>query len=189
MPKVSVDNLEISYAVSYRNIRYPRLEFKTGELLVVMPKGKNNASAVVEKHKAWIKQKKLAISAALTRSNKRKLVKRTVPELKKIVSGFVEKFRQEYGFQIGKSYFRKMNSKWASRSGNGNLTLNSALRLLPKPLIEYVVFHEMVHSLVRKHNERFWKLVQKRFKNHSKMENELMIYWFLIQDRNRNEFC
>ena len=181
MPKVSVDNLEIPYSISYRNIRYPRLEFKTGDLLVVMPKGKKNAKAVIEKHRIWIKQKKLAICAAMAHSRKRKLVKRSVPELKKAVSDLVKKFSKEYGFQIGRTYFRKMNSKWASHSINGNLTINSALRLLPKPLIDYVIFHEMAHSAERKHNERFWRIVGKKFKNHQKMENELMIYWFLMQ--------
>lgn len=119
----------------------------------------------------------------MARSSKRKLVKRSVPELKKIVSVFVEKFREKYCFQVGQIYFRKMNSKWASHSRNGNLTINSALRLLPKPLIDYVVFHEMAHSVERKHDERFWKIVGKKFQNHQKMENELMVYWFLMQKR------
>jgi hypothetical protein len=76
-----------------------------------------------------------------------------------------------------------MNSKWASHSRNGNLTLNGELRFLPKNLIEYVIFHEMAHSIERKHNERFWKTVERRFKNHQEIENKLLVYWFLIKEK------
>ncbi len=183
MPKVSVDNLEISYAVSRRNVRYPRLEFRTGKLVVVMPKGKKSAEDVINQHKAWVKQKKLEMGAALNHSTGRKLAERSVSELKEIVFGKVEIFGKEYGFAIKHIFFRKMNSKWASHSRKGNITINSALRLLPTPLIEYVVFHEMAHSIERKHNERFWKIVGKKFQNHQKMEEELMIYWFLMHKR------
>ena len=47
----------------------------------------------------------------------------------------------------------------------------------------YVIFHEMAHSIERKHTERFWKIVARRFKCHQKMENELMIYWFLLKQK------
>jgi len=155
MPRISVDELEIPYSVAYRDIEYPRLEFKTGELLVVMPEGKEDVEEIIEKHAAWIRRKRLAISAAVARSEKRKLVERSVPELKKLVHALVDKIGREHDFQVGRTFFRKMNSKWASHSRNANLTINSTLRFLPSSLVEYVVFHEMAHSAEMKHNERF----------------------------------
>ncbi|MFA6530556.1 MAG: YgjP-like metallopeptidase domain-containing protein, partial [Candidatus Micrarchaeia archaeon] len=139
MPKVNVDNLEIPYAVSRRNVRYPRLEFRTGKLVVVMPKGKKSAEEVINKHKTWIKQKKMAIGTALNQSKRRKLTERSVSELKEIASSMIKIFHLKYGFVVGQTYIRKMNSKWASHSRNGNLTLNGELRFLPKNLIEYVI--------------------------------------------------
>ena len=182
MPKARVDNLDVPYSVSRRRVRYPRLEFRTGKLVVVMPKGKSRAEEIINKHKAWIKQKKMAIGAALSQSKKRTLAKRNVLELREMALKMVKEHGKR-GFSIGRLFIRKMNSKWASHSRNRNLTLNSELRFLPKQLIEYVVFHEMVHSIERKHNERFWRLVERGFRNHQKMERELMAYWFLIRSK------
>ena len=77
-----------------------------------------------------------------------------------------------------------MKSKWASCSIKKNLTFNTLLRYLPNFLIKYVVFHEITHLKEKKHNERFWKIIKKEFKDYQKKEKELLIYWFLIQKNN-----
>jgi len=41
----------------------------------------------------------------------------------------------------------------------------------------------MAHSQERKHNERFWKIINKKFKEYHEYEEKLLIYWFLIQKR------
>ncbi|MBA7656585.1 hypothetical protein ES703_64511 [subsurface metagenome] len=46
----------IKYKVKYRNIRYPRLEMKTGTLNLILPFGVNPMD-IVEKHKNWIERK------------------------------------------------------------------------------------------------------------------------------------
>jgi len=51
---------------------------------------------------------------------------------------------------------------------------------LPVKLIEYVIFHEIAHLIVKKHNEVFWRIVSQRFKNYKKIEKELFSFWFLI---------
>jgi len=182
MPRVRVDNLEIDYKVAYRHIRYPRLELRTGELLVVLPKKGRSAKAVIEKHRQWIVAKKAAINTALLKAdNKHLVMTRSNEVLKKLVLASMKKFASACGFQVGKTYFRKMKSKWASHSGNNNLTINTDMRYLPKSVIDYVVFHEMAHSLERRHNTRFWKIVGRKFPNHQKKESELGTYWFLMQ--------
>ncbi|MBU4373581.1 MAG: DUF45 domain-containing protein, partial [Euryarchaeota archaeon] len=45
----------------------------------------------------------------------------------------------------------------------------------------YVIFHEMVHLIERKHNEHFWNIISNKFENYSEKEKELFEYWFLIQ--------
>ncbi|HLC33234.1 MAG TPA: M48 family metallopeptidase, partial [Candidatus Nanoarchaeia archaeon] len=64
-----------------------------------------------------------------------------------------------------------------------NLMVNSLLRYLPVHLIDYVVYHEIAHLKERKHNERFWKIIKGKYKDNQKMEEELFLYWFLVQER------
>jgi len=183
MPKVKIDNLEVPYSVVNRSIHFPRLEFRTGNLLVVLPKHGREATSIIEKHKKWILEKRLAIDAALLRSTEKKLVQtRSTEDLKKMVYSLIREFSAIYGFQVKNTYFRKMNSKWASHSSKDNLTINTEIKYLPRTSIEYIIYHEMVHSLERKHNPRFWKIIERRFKGYKKKEKELMTYWFLIQN-------
>ena len=77
-----------------------------------------------------------------------------------------------------------MKTKWASCSKKRNLTINTLMKFLPDYLIEYIIFHEIAHLKERKHNENFWKIVSRKFKNYEEMEKELFIYWFLIWKKN-----
>jgi len=59
-----------------------------------------------------------------------------------------------------------MKTKWASHSSNNNLTINTLLKYLPNDIIEYIVYHEIAHAIERKHNEKFWNLIAKKFQDY-----------------------
>jgi predicted metal-dependent hydrolase len=75
-----------------------------------------------------------------------------------------------------------MKSKWGSCSSKKNMNFNKLLKYLPDDLIQYVVFHEMTHLKEKKHGKEFWDIISINFKNYQEKENELMDYWFLIQE-------
>jgi predicted metal-dependent hydrolase len=170
------------YTVEYRNVKHPRCEFKTGTLLIVLPKKGWTPEQVLGKYREWIKRKQTTINTAVQQANGTALIKdRTDKELISLVNHYVEAAQKDLNTRINKIYFRKMTTKWASHSQNNNLTINSLLRLLPDDLISYIIFHEIVHNLERKHNNNFWALVSKRFPNHNEKEKDLLMYWFLIE--------
>lgn len=171
-----------NYNIDYRDVKYPRLEFKTGTLLLVLPKNYENEKDILQKHKKWIHKKQSTIKKALEQAKTKQLNKnRTNEELKQLVHSIVKNFIEEFNFKINNIYFRKMKTKWGSYSTKRNLTINTLLKYLPKKLIEYVIFHEMVHSLERKHNQTFWKILSRKFNNYRTREKDLLVYWFLIQ--------
>lgn len=180
--KAEPQQLNINYEVNYRNVKYPRLEFKTDNLLLVLPKNYKNEKELIEKHRQWIYKKDFVIKTALkTAKNKELNLDRTDEELKNLINSVAKDLTEECNFKINNIYFRKMKTKWGSYSSKGNLTINTSLRYLPRKLIEYVIFHEMAHSLERKHNERFWKIISRKFNDYPKRERDLLVYWFLIQ--------
>ncbi len=177
-----MDKLEIPYAINYRNIKYPRLEFKTGTLQLILPKNYEKQNELLEKHKTWINKKQQEIQNAIKKANIKQLnYTRTLPQLKNLVTQLILSFQRELNVEINKIYFRKMKTKWASRSKNNNLTLNTLLRYLPEDLIRYIIFHETLHTIERRHNQRFWNLVKKKFQDYEDKEKDLLAYWFLIQ--------
>ena len=166
-----------------RNVKYPRLEFKTGELLLILPHGKEPAE-LTEKYSGWIKDKELFIKNALAESKKKKLHKRELDELKAIVFDLIKIYSDEIGVSSERVAFRNMTSKWASCSKYGNLVFNTDMKYLPPRLISYIVFHEMVHMISRKHNAKFWEVVKSKYENHKQLERELFVYWFRIKLEN-----
>lgn len=180
---------ESEYSVDYRNVKHPRLEFKTGSLLLVLPKSYKSEKQVLEKYRNWIQRKQSVIDRALQDAETRSLNKnRTDNELRKLVQKLTQNYQKELETRIDKTYFRRMKTKWASLSHDNNLTVNTLVKYMPENLIEYVIFHELVHSKHgRKHNEEFWKATSRKFKDCKERENELLIYWFLIQKREKSK--
>jgi len=177
--KDKIINFEIEYNTNYRNIKYPRLEFRTGKLELILPLKYKNKEKLLEKHSKWIVEKNKLILRALKDSKDKKLEERNEKELRKIVLKYTKKR------EIRRIFFRKMKSKWASLSSNNNLTVNILLKYLPEELIRYVIFHELTHLKQKRHNEMFWSIISSKFKNYEIKEKDLFIYWFAIQSKKK----
>jgi hypothetical protein len=170
------------YTVAYRNVKHPRLEFKTGTLLLVLPKSSKDERQILGKYRKWIQRKELIIERALEEAKNKSLNQnRTEKELRNLIHTLAQNYQTELNTKINKIYFRKMKTKWASHSKNGNLTVNTLLRYLPEDIIEYIVYHEITHALERKHNEKFWNIISRKFIDAQSEEKDLLTYWFLIQ--------
>lgn len=177
--EVKIFNSSIQYTVDYRSVKYPRLEFRTGMLNLILPENYKHENKLLDIHKKWIVKKQKSINHALNKSKDKKLVKRDLDSLKKIVLEYYNK--NSHKFKAKKIQFRNMKSKWGSCSSDKILTFNSFLRFLPTRLVRYVVYHEMVHIKERKHSKAFWDIISRKFKNYQSKEKDLFIYWFLIQ--------
>ena len=168
--------------VENRNIKYPRIEMRTGEVRFILPMNMNH-HPIMDKYQNWIKDKSIDIKKALLRSERLKLKSRTQPELKQLILSIIDKYSDEYGVVVNRVILRELNSKWGSCSSAGNLTFNKLLSSLPNHHLEYIVFHELMHLIERKHSAKYWALVSEKFPDYKKIEQELLSYWFLINKK------
>lgn len=65
--------------------------------------------------------------------------------------------------RIGVSYarltIRSARTRWGSCSAKRNLNFNWKLMILPEPVIDYVVTHELAHLKEMNHSKEFWNVV------------------------------
>lgn len=62
---IQVNGTDLPYRVERRHVRYPRLEFKTGELLAILPKSWKDETHLLEKKMNWISKKHGEIQKAI----------------------------------------------------------------------------------------------------------------------------
>lgn len=168
------------YEVVYRKIRYPRLEFKTGTLLLILPEGASEEDLLI-KYASWIKEKSAIIEEALQKSHDKELCVRSNEEFKILAYSLIDDYSEELGQSPSHMFFRRMNSKWASCSKNGNITVNLFLKYLPDRVIAYVIYHEMLHLFEKRHNAIFWRKISEKYPDWEDLEKDLFIYWFVVQ--------
>ncbi len=172
-----MEHKKIKYKVIRRKIKYPRLELKTGNLVIVAPYG-IKVKPIIARHKNWILNKINFINRTLEEIQNKKLVKRSEKVFKDLIRKYVRNAEEFLKVKPKKVYFRRMKTKWASCSGRKNITLNPILKYLPRDLIEYIIFHEFCHLLIPYHNKKFWLLVSKKFNNPEKFEKTLQLLVF-----------
>jgi predicted metal-dependent hydrolase len=57
--------------------------------------------------------------------------------------------------------FKDTKSRWGSCTSDGNLAFSWRIMMAPKPVIAYLVAHEVAHLTEMNHGPKFWKLCKK----------------------------
>lgn len=71
----------------------------------------------------------------------------------------MNRISEEIKLSFSKLTIRDQHSRWGSCSSDKSINLNYKLLLLPKPLAEHVIIHELCHTKVLNHSDKFWQLV------------------------------
>lgn len=89
-------------------------------------------------------------------------------EAKRMLPSRLEQLSKEHGFTYSDLKIQSSKTRWGSCSGRKSINLSFYLLLLPKQLIDYVILHELCHTIEMNHGDRFWKLMDKVTDNKAK---------------------
>lgn len=81
-----------------------------------------------------------------------------------------------HSLKVAEISVRNNRSRWGSCSSNGNISLNIHLMRLPDELIDYVLLHELAHTIHRDHSPRFHAFLEQLFPFHRGAEKRLRRY-------------
>jgi len=78
-----------------------------------------------------------------------------------VLPSLLAQLAELHGFNYSKLTIRKSRSRWGSCSSKKSINLSIYLMLLPEHLIEYVLLHELCHTIEMNHSPAFWDLLNR----------------------------
>lgn len=107
---------------------------------------------------------------------------------KEILPARLSVLASKHNFNYKRVTTRNSRTQWGSCSNNGTISLSIYLILLPDTLIDYVLLHELCHTIEMNHSPRFWALLDKACACNSKelraklKEYKTELYAFITDD-------
>lgn len=89
----------------------------------------------------------------------------------------VEILAKKYGFSYNTLRVKDLKSRWGSCSSLNNINLNLHLMRLPEHLSDYVILHELVHTIHKNHGKHFWQKLDQISGNAKKYAQEMKNYY------------
>ena len=88
----------------------------------------------------------------------------------------LEYLAEKHGFEYNRVALRNQKTRWGSCSSKNNINLNINLVTLPQDLMDYVILHELTHTVVKNHSKDFWACLGKHVPNPKLHNKELRNY-------------
>lgn len=84
---------------------------------------------------------------------------------------------QAHGFSYTSVTIRPSKTRWGSCSGHNSISLSLYLMRVPQHLRDYVILHELCHTVHHNHSDQFWQLMDKVTQGNAKsLRKELRQY-------------
>jgi len=78
-------------------------------------------------------------------------------EAKRILPDKLKRLSEKHRLPFSDIKIRQSKSRWGSCSSKKNINLSYFLLLLPEHLVDYVLLHELCHTVEMNHSPRFWQ--------------------------------
>ena len=101
-------------------------------------------------------------------------------EAKEYLPDKVKALAKKYDFKFNKLTLKNIKSRWGSCSRKNNINLSIHLMRLPDHLIDYVILHELVHTVHHNHSIRFWTMLISITGRAKSLDKELKKYRIAI---------
>ncbi len=86
-----------------------------------------------------------------------------------------------YGFNFNNVKIREFKSKWGSCTAKKDISLNTRLIMLDKHIIDYVILHELCHTIYMNHKQGFYNKLSTYFQDLKSVKSYLKKMSFITR--------
>lgn len=97
-------------------------------------------------------------------------------EAEKLIAPRLHDLSIEHDLPFKQVSFKKLQSRWGSCDRQKNIIINSYLIQLPWPLIDYVLIHELSHTIHPNHSANFWAQVESCLPDYKERRKQMKNY-------------
>ena len=90
-------------------------------------------------------------------------------------------FADQYNLSVNQVRIKEQRTLWGSCSSRNNINLNYLLIMAPMNVIDYVIIHELAHTIHRNHSSHFWKTVESMMPNFKEAKTWLKDYGYKLR--------
>jgi predicted metal-dependent hydrolase len=94
-------------------------------------------------------------------------------EAKKHLPERLSELARKHGFSYKKVFIKNNKTRWGSCSSKNNINLSLHLMRLPQHLVDYVILHELTHTIHKNHSKQFWRHLEKLTGSAKSLDKEL----------------
>lgn len=154
--------------------KYHKLDLRKADrenISVRISKGKINVVYPTEQN-SDSKEVQTAIRTGIERALK--------VEAKQFLPDKAKALAVKFDFNYNNLALKNIKSRWGSCSKKKNINLSIHLMRLPDHLIDYVILHELVHTIHHNHSKHFWAMLDKVTGSAKTLDKELRKYRIAI---------
>jgi predicted metal-dependent hydrolase len=144
--------------IERKPVETPKVSLKERKILVELPDGTDIHSPAIQE-----------IIRSGIQAAWRKEARKYLPER-------LNEFSRKYQLPYNRVIIKNNKSRWGSCSQKNNINLSLHLMRLPDHLIDYILLHELVHTVHKNHGKRFWKKMEMVCPNARSLDREMKEY-------------
>ena len=127
---------------------------------------------IVVRYPSYLKISDESVQTAATKACNRALK----TEAEALLPQRLSSLASQHNFNYKSVKIKRLKGRWGSCDHETNIVLNLYLMQLPWELIDYVLLHELTHTVVLKHGPEFWAAMSTILPNVKQLKSQLVNY-------------
>lgn len=159
---------------------------KNAELIIRAPKrlSESQIYKFIEKKNDWIKSRQAKKIASIAKAHKFAScidIKISKSDAYNIISQRTKELASIYKFTYNTIKINNAKTRWGSCSAKNNINFTKKIAIIPNNIRDYIIIHELSHTIEKNHSHKFWGIVQSVIPDYKEQQKWLKESGYILE--------